>query len=170
MPARPSVHGTLEQLREVLPGAEPAAAGREGLVSAQTAFEFPSTPFDLDPTKLCDDAERAVYAALRRGRANARSVPTLAADTGLSTREVQSIVKHLILGHGVPVGTSMGKPYGNFIIDDPEDLKQTTDLLRTRAVHQLMRVAALQKMTHRRLLEEIQTELEAEAKKEREAA
>lgn len=134
-------------------------------MSRQTSIEFPSTQFELDPATLCDAAERAVYKALRRGGANARTVREIAAETGISTREVQSVVSHLILGHGVPVGTSMGKPFGNYLIDDPEDLKQTADLLRTRAIHQLMRVAALQKMTHRRLLEEIQTELEAEAKK-----
>lgn len=131
-------------------------------MSAQTAFEFPSSPVSIDPARLCDDAERAVYATLRPGRDGARSVPAIAHETGLSTREVQSVVSHLILGHSAPIGTSMGKPAGNYLIDSPADLEATTELLRTRAIHQLMRVAALQKMTMARLLEEIQPELPKE--------
>lgn len=136
----------------------------------QTRMEFASTRFTLDLEQLSNDEERAVMRALRYGRSAARSVPTLAEETGLPPRRVQSIVKHLIFRHGVPVGTSMGRPAGNYLIDDPEDLEATTELLRVRAIQSLARVAALQKMNHRRLLEEIQPELDAVVQEAQEAA
>lgn len=125
----------------------------------QTTIEFPSLRFRVDPDDLADERERAVLAALKYGRENARRIPELAAATGLRGREVQSVIERLVFDRGVAVGTSMGKPPGAYLIDSPEDLDATAALLMSRAIHGLRRVAALKKITHRRLLAEIQTEL-----------
>lgn len=137
-------------------------------MNQQTSIEFPSERFALDPDEL-PPKERAVYVALRRGRPNARRVPDIAAAAGLSPRETQTVIERLILDHGVPIGSAMGKPAGNYLIDSPEDLDATAGLLRSRAIHVLRRVAALQQMTFERLMAEIQTEL-LEPGDDREAA
>lgn len=131
-------------------------------MTAQASIEFPATRFRLDPSALSDPRERAVYLALRRGRENARRVPDIAAEAGLTSRETQSVIERLVLERGIPVGTSMGRPPGNYLIDSADDLDATTALLRGRAIQGLRRVAALQGISHRRLLAEIQTELLAD--------
>lgn len=128
----------------------------------QTAIEFPATRFALDPDELLDPRERSVYLALRRGRANARRVPDIGAEAGLGTRETQAVIERLVLERGVPIGSSMGRPPGNYLIDSADDLDATTALLRGRALQGLRRVAALQQISHRRLLAEIQAELLAD--------
>lgn len=128
----------------------------------QVAIDFPVRPppaADVD-AMTCD--ERKVYDALWFGAANARQVAVLADCTGLPKRRVQSIVEILIHKHHVPIGTSMRRPFGNFIIADQEELRQTVQLLRDRGVSNLVRAASLLGMEVRLYLEGIQMEMEME--------
>lgn len=113
----------------------------------------------LEHVAFCDDAERSVVRALRWGRENARQIVELADDTLLPQRRVQELVEHLIREHQVPIGTSMSAPFGNYLIQDADDLERTVELLRTRGISSLARAAALRRMSLRRYLELVQTEL-----------
>lgn len=135
-------------------------------MSAQPSlFDAPA----LDLFALCNPEEIAVANQLRTGRARALKVETIAAEASLalgrkiSGRRVQTILLHLIEAHRVPVGTSMREPFGNYLIDDAEDLRQTVELLKVRGIDNLVRAAALRKITLARLLAEVQMELEADA-------
>lgn len=125
---------------------------------SQTSLAFPSTRFTLDPATLQSDEERAVYRALRVGRENARKVPDLAAEAGVSPREFQKVVERLVLERGVPIGTAMSRPFGNYLIDTADELAATVDLLRARGIQNLRRAAALKGMSFARYMAEVQTE------------
>lgn len=114
---------------------------------------------ELDPDGLCDAEDRAVLRALRWGRQQARQIPEIAAEAGVTGRRAQTIIQHLLLDHHVPIGTSMGEPAGNYLIEDEQDLSATVELLRRRGISNLVRAAALKKMTLRRYLETVQHDL-----------
>lgn len=131
----------------------------------QTSLSFP-TGSPIHPLPFTATVEeRAVFYALRLGAAHARQIRDLADETGIPGRQVQAIVERLILEYQVPVGTSMRRPYGNYLIDQPEDLKATVELLRVRGISNLVRAAALKRMTLRQYLQEVQAELELERRK-----
>jgi len=131
----------------------------------QTALSFPTgSPIHPLPFSASEE-ERAVFYALREGAANARQIKDLAEETGLSGRQVQSIVETLILEYHVPIGTSMRAPFGNYLIDSAEDLEATVELLRTRGISNLVRAAALKKLTLEAYLQEVQVQLELEKRK-----
>jgi len=107
---------------------------------------------------LCGPEEEAVALALRWGRENARRVADLAAEAGLSPRHAQELIQHLLLKHHVPVGTAMAEPFGNYLINSDEDLAETVSLLRSRGLSNLVRAAALKRMSLRRFLLELPLE------------
>ncbi len=134
-------------------------------MESQTALPFPTGspvhPLPFEATR----EERAVFYALRTGAENARKIDEIAEETGIADREVRAITSRLILDSSVPIGTSMRPPYGNYLIDSPEDLSATVELLRTRGISNLVRAAALKKMTLEQYLQEVQTDLELERKR-----
>lgn len=129
-------------------------------MDSQIALSFPSGSVVPPLPFSASREERAVYETLRAGAEQALQVPELAKRTGIPARQVQSIVEKLILEYSIPIGTSMRPPYGNFLIESPEDLEATVELLQTRGISNLVRAAALKKMTLRQYLEEVQVELE----------
>ncbi|HEY0019083.1 MAG TPA: hypothetical protein VGC13_22465 [Longimicrobium sp.] len=106
-----------------------------------------------------DLEERAVAAALRWGRANARQVPEVARVAELSVRKTQKVISQLILVHHWPIGTGMTTPFGNYLIDSAEELEETVTLLHDRAVAELTRAAALRRMSLQDYLRHAQLEL-----------
>lgn len=112
------------------------------------------------PLQDLDDEERAVVGALDWGRPNARPVPEAALAAQLRPRKYQRIVEHLVHVHGIPIGTSMGTPFGNYLIDDPEELRRVEELLRGRGISLIARAAALRRFDLRRYLETIQTQMD----------
>jgi hypothetical protein len=129
----------------------------------QLALLLDTTRPALDFAGLSDD-ELAVGRALRWGRASARQVREVAAETGIPARRVQDLIDELIHAHGWPIGTSMREPFGNYLIDSAADLEATVALLRTRGISNLVRAAALRRMPLQRLIAEIQTDLLQERK------
>lgn len=113
------------------------------------------------PLSLADlgEEERAVARVLRRGRANARRISEIAAAAGLGSRRAQEIVQRLLHDHGWPIGTAMQEPFGNYLIDSPEELQSTVELLRSRGISNLARAAALQRTSLSRYLAAVQREL-----------
>jgi hypothetical protein len=139
-------------------------------MSTQVSIDFPvGTPPGANELAMTPE-ERKVYRALGYGAENARQIPALASATGIGGRQVQSLVESLILDHHVPVGTSMSKPYGNYIIDTSEDLRATVQLLRDRGISNLVRAASLLGLEVKLYLARVQTEMEIEAIRKDEAA
>lgn len=129
-------------------------------MSGQLALPFGEAPLPaLDLSALCDGDERAVAAALRYGREQARQVGEIAREARVPSRRVQELVSHLLLEHQWPIGTAMAEPYGNYLIDSTEELAETVALLRMRGISSLARAAALRKMSLKRYLDEVQTQL-----------
>lgn len=114
------------------------------------------------PLAELSSEEQAVVAALEWGRENARLIPEAAAAAGLPPRRYQRTVEHLVHVHGIPIGTAMGPPHGNYLVDDPEELARVEELLRRRGISLIARAAALRRFGLRRYLSEIQTALDDE--------
>lgn len=76
------------------------------------------------------------------GRANATSVPALAAATGLTDREVRAEIERLILVERVPVCTLPVNP-GVFVAITPEEVDLAQRQIRSRAGALLRRARAL---------------------------
>lgn len=128
-------------------------------MASQLALNFDLPHAALDVSSLCDADEQAVARALRWGRARARQVPDIAREARVHSRRVQDLVLHLLLEHHWPIGTAMSEPYGNYLIDSAAELEETVALLRTRGISTLARAAALQRMSLKLYLVEVQTQL-----------
>lgn len=124
----------------------------------QLALHLDATRPDL-PLGDLDAEEMAVVRALPWGRASARQVREIARAAGIPARRVQELVRHLLHEHGIPIGTTMEAPYGNYLIDTAEDLARTVALLRKRGLSNLARAAALKRQALGRFLGEIQRSL-----------
>lgn len=126
----------------------------------QFALFLEATRPVLSLDALCSDEERAVARALRWGRAGARQVPVIAGEAGLATRKTQELVKHLVECHHWPIGTAMSRPFGNYLIEDAQDLENTAAVLKAHAISTLCRLAVLKKITLQRAIALLQSELD----------
>lgn len=126
----------------------------------QLAFPLELPRPALGLAAMCSDEERLVASLLRWGREGAMQISEISELAGIPARRVQELIEHLIHEHQVPVGTAMSRPFGNYLIDDPEDLAATDALLRMRGISNLKRAAALRQMSFRRYLAEVQLELD----------
>lgn len=125
----------------------------------QSGFDFPADPLSqVDPASL-DEEGRRVFDVLPVGKANAAKVPAMADRLGMSVRQFRGVTARLVKDHGVPIGTSNQKPFGNYLIDSSSDLDSTVKSLTSGAMELLKRAAALRKCTEAALIAEIQTEL-----------
>jgi hypothetical protein len=106
--------------------------------------------------------EMAVISALSWGAGSARKVSEIAAAAGVPSRRVQEILHRLLHERGLPIGTSMTEPFGNYLIDTAEELERTVELLRRRGISNLARAAALSHMSVRRYLDLVQRRLPIE--------
>lgn len=79
-----------------------------------------------------------------RGRFQAIPSPHLAERLGISERQLRGLVGALI-GEGVLVGGSIGRPSGLFLCLTEKDLEHGTESLRRHAISILARVSALKK-------------------------
>lgn len=111
---------------------------------------------------LCDTDERAVAGILNQcvGEGWAMQVADVARATGIPARRCQSIVRHLIVDHGAPIGTSMRAPFGWYLAETPAEMDRVVELHRSRALSELTTMARLRGTCLRGILSQIQTELE----------
>jgi len=93
--------------------------------------------------------EQAVYSLLRTGRDNAISVKDITAETGMSDVAVRQIVRHLIMEHGILIGSSVSDPPGYYIPESIDEAVAATRSLRHGGIMILMRAARLQKSSVR---------------------
>lgn len=104
--------------------------------------------------------EVRVVKALGWGSARARKVAELAREVGLKGRLLQDVVDHLVLKHGVPIGSSMSKPFGNYLIESAEDLESTVHLYTRRGLHSLAKASGLRRQSLARYMSHVQTHLD----------
>ena len=139
----------------------PAATRKLRMLDPQLALHLDATRPAL-PLGDLDAEELAVVKALRWGRLNARQVRDIAAEAGLPARRTQELIRRLIHDHGVPIGTAMEAPHGNFLIDSAAELEATVELLRERGISNLARAAKLKGTALRRYIADVQVSLDRE--------
>ena len=123
---------------------------------------FPLARPSIDENGMSSDEIRVVR-ALEWGSEQAKQIEELAEECAMPGRKVQQIVRRLREEHAVPIGSSMGRPFGNYLVDDPEELAKCYALFRARGLSNLTQAAKLKGQSLKRYLEEVQTELPVEA-------
>lgn len=106
----------------------------------QMSMDF-NIPNGLNPDEI------SVLRLIQPGRANAISKDTIAAATGIHWRQVQEIIEHLIHEHDCNIGSSSGRPFGYYIITDPEEIDEVYNSLRRRGIKILCRAAKLKRIS-----------------------
>jgi hypothetical protein len=107
-----------------------------------------SLPFD-GPALSPD--ERRVYALIRKGRENARSVSELCRLTGLSSKDVRQTVKDLCEEKAVVIVSSTGSPPGFFFPASPEEYGKGVAQLIHRITSLARRVRALDRQAYEKV-------------------
>jgi hypothetical protein len=103
------------------------------------------------PTGDMTDIETRVLALIQRGRSNAISMPALAEACGISTRELQSIKKHLVEDHGVLIVSSCGKNNGYYYPENAEEFDAGADQI----IHRIISLAKLLRAMNKEKYEHI---------------
>jgi biotin operon repressor len=107
-----------------------------------------------------DDTRVWTLIADRHGRAAAISAADLARETGLNDRAVRKIVKALIEQHGAPIASSPHPPAGYYLPETLDEIRETLDSLKGRALSILTRMARLRRMTLPEMVGQLQLEME----------
>jgi len=91
--------------------------------------------------------ERLVLGLIPAGHRQAVHKRRLAEQAGLAEREAREIIYHLVVEHGLPIGSSTEPGTGGyFIIKTAEDMEIATRHLKPRAVKIFKRARALEKI------------------------
>lgn len=93
--------------------------------------------------------ESLLAGILQRHKGAATAVPMedLARTVGLSTRELQIQIKHLIEHHGQLIGSATGAPHGYYLVTDAKELSRAKRQLWNRAMSNLVRIARLDRIS-----------------------
>lgn len=81
---------------------------------------------------------------LRLGKENATSSREIEQLTGISSRDTGAFTADLIIRYGYRIGSSRVKPYGYYLIEDEQELKDTLRSLNNEMQGILNRHKALQ--------------------------
>lgn len=86
------------------------------------------------PTPDLSGDELAVWHAInqRQGRERAIQAKEVAAQVELPERQVRDIVRHLIVDHAFPIGSTTKPPYGYFLPATAEEYEQAVRQIRHR--------------------------------------
>lgn len=121
----------------------------------------------MEPARACMTEEEALVwdlVSAHRGRAHAISAAELARLTGLSDRAVRATIKVLIEQFGCPIASTPQAPAGYFIPETVEEIAETLDSLKGRALSILHRMARLRGATVPELLHQLSLELAPRSK------
>ena len=97
------------------------------------------------------DVEVQVLFLIQRGRENAISMSALAGAVGISTRELQDVIKHLIEDHGVLIASATGKNHGYYYPVTEDELISA----RAQIIHRIQSLARRLRAIDREAFEEI---------------
>ena len=99
---------------------------------------------DIDGNQIqMTHIETAILALIQRGRESAISMSALAGSVGISTRELQQIIQHLINDHGVLIASATGKQHGYYYPDGEEEFRAAVDQLKHRIISLARRIRAI---------------------------
>lgn len=118
-------------------------------------------PIDFDETKLAGE-EREVFAILKFhiGEARAIKVGTLAAHLGSVTeRSVREVLKSLTESHGLAIASSIKPPFGVYLVETAEEIRDYIKQLTDRALSMLYRRSVLEKKSLPELLGQLSLEV-----------
>lgn len=87
--------------------------------------------------------ERAVLSLIQRGRENAISMPALAEAVGITTRELQQIIQHLINDHGVLIASATGRNHGYYYPQSEDEYRAAAAQLEHRIISLARRLRAM---------------------------
>jgi len=101
--------------------------------------------------------ERRVLELIPVGRAHAIQARRLAQLVGHHERKSRAIINHLVVVHGLPIGSSPEPgSAGYFVIADEEDLSVATRSIKPRAIKMCQRARALEKLAQQMFNRQLQ--------------
>jgi biotin operon repressor len=103
--------------------------------------------------------ERRILSTLRKGRENAISMSALADQLNISTRELQSIIQHLINDHGNMIASATGKNHGYYYPGNEEEYRAAVDQLKHRIISLARRIRAIDKKAFEEIFGQTTVEL-----------
>lgn len=109
---------------------------------------FPPLKLRGGEGELCSVAERRILDLLPSGRENAISMPRLAELVCVSTRELQSLIQHLINDHGIMIASATGKNHGYFYPETAEEYRAAVDQLKHRIISLARRIRAIDRTAY----------------------
>lgn len=90
------------------------------------------------------EAEMAVLAILKKGRANATTGGEIATITGYNSRLISSAISNLVIRYGVPIiGARVGIRNGYYIAETREELLEGLKSLKNQVKHEQKRLDVL---------------------------
>ena len=90
------------------------------------------------------EAEMAVLATLKKGRANATTGKEIATITGYKPRLIYSAISNLVVRYGVPIiGARVGIRNGYYIAETREELLEGLKSLKNQVKHEQKRLDVL---------------------------
>ncbi|MBI2882868.1 MAG: HTH domain-containing protein [Candidatus Methylomirabilis oxyfera] len=106
--------------------------------------------------------EQHAYAILVRhqGRGQAIGAGELARAIGVTERVARQVVKTLIEQHSAPIASSPHPPAGYYLPETLEEIRDTLESLKGRALSILTRMARLRRVALPELLGQLQMEIE----------
>lgn len=117
--------------------------------------EAGSSPGSLSAAAPLSFDERRTWRLLREscvGAANATKQKHLAFTLGISVRYLQDILKRLTEEHGKPIASSCREPMGTFVPETENEVNRYVQQLRSRALSDFKRIAALNRAAAHELL------------------
>jgi biotin operon repressor len=93
---------------------------------------------------------------LRKGRENAISMSALAEQLNISTRELQSVIQHLINDHGHMIASATGKNHGYYYPGNEEEYRAAVDQLKHRIISLARRIRAIDKQAFQEIFGQLQ--------------
>jgi len=91
--------------------------------------------------------ESLLLGFLRQGRQNAQGVKFLASMMKTSEVDLRDRVRHLIMEHGVCIGSNTSKNPGYYLITEEDEIDCVYQSLRRRGIKILMRAAKLRRIS-----------------------
>jgi hypothetical protein len=124
-------------------------------------------PLDLNGASPADRSKIARVLAIIRvhvGRDRAISMHEIAARTGVSTRDIQDIVKTLVEERSIPIGSATTKPYGYYVIRSEKELEENYQHFVRRGVSNIRHARAFNKpATIEDIVRQVKLEIEAKS-------
>jgi DNA-binding IclR family transcriptional regulator len=127
------------------------------------------TQINFDSPAGLTREEADVLCLLKKGRENSISMSALAEAVGVCTREVQTIVKHLVEDHQVLIASATGKHHGFFLPENEEEFRAAAAQLEHRIISLAKRLRAINKESYEEIFGQgklLQAEVEVKVKEE----